>query len=156
MRLLLWRTLTALEDTQALARVALPLFPKGSLVVLEGPLGAGKTTFVRFLAEALGFQGRVTSPSYTLVHTYPTPEGPLVHADLYRLKDPTLFLPQLEASREGARLLLVEWGNPEALEADFLLRLLPKGEMRQAELWQLHPSQEEGIQQGLPASPPGE
>ena len=156
MGLLLERTLKTLEDTQALAGEVLPLLPEGSLVVLQGPLGAGKTTFVRFLAQALGFGGRVTSPSYTLIHTYPTPEGPLVHADLYRLKDPALLLPQLEASREGARLVLVEWGDPEALGADFLLRLTPQGEVRQAELWQLHPGQEEGIPQGFPPSPPGE
>lgn len=156
MRLLLERTLTTLEDTQALAREALALFPPGALVVLQGPLGAGKTTLVRFLTEALGFTGRVTSPSYTLIHTYPTPEGPVVHVDLYRLQDPKLLLPHLEAAREGARLLLVEWGDPETLEADFLLRLLPQGEKRRATLWQLRPGQEEGIQQGLPPGPPGE
>lgn len=142
MRRLLARTLRTLEDTRALAQEVLPLLPPGALVVLEGPLGAGKTTFVRFLAEALGFQGRVTSPTYTLIHTYPTPEGPLVHADLYRLKDPTLLLPQLEAAQEGARLALVEWGDPEALGAGFLLRLLPEGGVRRAELWQVHPGQE--------------
>ncbi|GAA5335127.1 MULTISPECIES: tRNA (adenosine(37)-N6)-threonylcarbamoyltransferase complex ATPase subunit type 1 TsaE [Thermus] len=143
--LLLARTLGSLEDTEALAQEVLPLLPEGALVVLEGPLGAGKTTFTRFLAEALGFGGRVTSPTYTLIHTYPTPQGPLVHADLYRLKDPHLLLPQLEAAREGARLLLVEWGDPEALEADFLLRLIPQGEVRRAELWHLHPGEEEGV-----------
>jgi tRNA threonylcarbamoyladenosine biosynthesis protein TsaE len=111
MRLLLSRTLKALEDTQALAREVLPLLPRGAVVALEGPLGAGKTTFVRFLAEALGFPGRVTSPTYTLVHTYPTPEGPLVHADLYRLKDPKALLPHLLAAQEEARLTLVEWGR---------------------------------------------
>jgi len=145
MRLLLERTLKTLEDTQALARETLALFPLGALVVLEGPLGAGKTTFVRFLAEALGFKGRVTSPSYTLIHTYPTPEGPLVHADLYRLKDPKLLLPQLWSAGEGARLIVVEWGEPEALEAGFLLRLVPEGEARRAELWQLDPGKEEGV-----------
>ncbi|APD09472.1 MULTISPECIES: tRNA (adenosine(37)-N6)-threonylcarbamoyltransferase complex ATPase subunit type 1 TsaE [Thermus] len=143
--LLLTRTLGSLEDTQALAKEVLPLLPQGALVVLEGPLGAGKTTFARFLAEAMGFGGRVTSPTYTLIHTYPTPQGPLVHADLYRLKDSHLLLPQLEAAREGARLLLVEWGDPEGLEADFLLRLIPQGEVRQAELWHLHPGEEEGV-----------
>ena len=156
MRLLLSRTLRTLEDTGALAREVLPLLPQGALVALQGPLGAGKTTLVRFLAEALGFEGRVTSPTYTLIHTYPTPEGPLVHADLYRLKDQRALLPQLEAAREEARLLLAEWGNPGLLEADFLLRLSPQGEVRRAELWQLHPGQEEGIQQGLPPGPPGE
>ena len=145
MRLLLSRTLETLEDTQALAREVLPLLPRGAVVALQGPLGAGKTTFVRFLAEALDFAGRVTSPTYTLIHTYPTPEGPLVHADLYRLKDPKALLPQLWAAEEGARLTLVEWGEPEELEADFLLRLTPQGEDRRAELWQLHPRQEEGV-----------
>ena len=145
MRLLLSRTLKALEDTQALAREVLPLLPRGAVVALEGPLGAGKTTFVRFLAEALGFAGRVTSPTYTLVHTYPTPEGPLVHADLYRLKDPKALLPHLLAAQEEARLTLVEWGRPEDLGADFLLRLTPQGEARQAELWELHPGQQEGV-----------
>ncbi|WP_448566385.1 tRNA (adenosine(37)-N6)-threonylcarbamoyltransferase complex ATPase subunit type 1 TsaE [Thermus sp.] len=145
MRLLLSRTLHTLEDTQALAREVLPLLPQGAVVALEGPLGAGKTTFVRFLAEALGFPGRVTSPTYTLIHTYPTPEGPLVHADLYRLKDPKALLPQLLAAGEEARLTLVEWGKPEELEADFLLRLIPQGEARRAELWQVHPRQEEGV-----------
>jgi tRNA threonylcarbamoyladenosine biosynthesis protein TsaE len=145
MRLLLSRTLKALEDTQALAREILPLLPRGAVVALQGPLGAGKTTFVRFLAEALGFPGRVTSPTYTLIHTYPTPEGPLVHADLYRLKDPKLLLPQLWSAGEGARLIVVEWGEPEALEAGFLLRLVPEGEARRAELWQLDPGKEEGV-----------
>jgi len=145
MRLLLSRTLHTLEDTQALAWEVLPLLPQGAVVALEGPLGAGKTTFVRFLAEALGFPGRVTSPTYTRIHTYPTPEGPLVHADLYRLKDPKALLPQLWAAEEGARLTLVEWGEPEDLEADFLLRLTPHGEARRAELWQVHPRQEEGV-----------
>lgn len=145
MRLLLSRTLKSLEDTQALAREVLPLLPPGALVALQGPLGAGKTTLVRFLAQALGFPGRVTSPTYTLIHTYPTPEGPLVHADLYRLEAQEALLPQLEAAGEEARLLLVEWGDPETLGAHFLLRLTPLGEARQAELWQLHPRQEEGV-----------
>ncbi|GGN03523.1 tRNA (adenosine(37)-N6)-threonylcarbamoyltransferase complex ATPase subunit type 1 TsaE [Thermus composti] len=144
-RLLLTRTLLSLEDTRALAQEVLPLLPEEGVLVLEGPLGAGKTTFVRFLAEALGFTGRVTSPTYTLLHTYPTPQGPLVHADLYRLKDLEAFLPQLWAAREGARLVAVEWGNPEVLEADHLLRLIPLGEGRQAELWELCPGQEEGV-----------
>lgn len=145
MRLLLKRTLANLEDTRALAREVLPHLPPGTLVVLEGPLGAGKTTFARFLTEALGFSGRVTSPTYTLIHTYPTPEGPVVHADLYRLPDPGPLLPELLTAQEGARLLLVEWGDAEALGANFLLRLTPEGEARRAELWQIDTRQEQGV-----------
>ncbi len=145
MRLLLARTLQSLEDTRSLAREVLPLLPRGAVVALEGPLGAGKTTLVRFLAEAMGFRGRVTSPTYTLIHTYPTPEGPLVHADLYRLPNPGELLSQLLAAGEEARLTLVEWGDPKALEAGFLLRLTPQGEARKAELWELGPGQQEGV-----------
>ncbi|WP_028490754.1 tRNA (adenosine(37)-N6)-threonylcarbamoyltransferase complex ATPase subunit type 1 TsaE [Thermus islandicus] len=145
MRLVLSRTLRTLGDTEALAHEVLPLLPRGAVVALQGPLGAGKTTLVRFLAQALGFRGRVTSPTYTLIHTYPTPEGPLVHADLYRLQDPKLLLSQLLSAGEEARLILVEWGEPEALEAGFLLRLAPEGEARRAELWQLDPGEEEGV-----------
>jgi Predicted ATPase or kinase len=108
-------------------------------------VGRARPPSSRFLAEGPGLAGRVTSPTYTLVHTYPTPEGPLVHADLYRLKDPKALLPHLLAAQEEARLTLVEWGRPEDLEADFLLRLTPQGEARQAELWELHPGQQEGV-----------
>jgi tRNA threonylcarbamoyladenosine biosynthesis protein TsaE len=87
----------------------------------------------------------VTSPTYTLIHTYPTPEGPLVHADLYRLPNPGELLSQLLAAGEEARLTLVEWGDPKALEAGFLLRLTPQGEARKAELWELGPGQQEGV-----------
>lgn len=137
MRLLLSRSLRSLEETQALAQDLLPLLPPGAVVALEGPLGAGKTTLVQALARALGFAGRVTSPTYTLIHLYPTPEGPLVHADLYRLQDPAPLLPELEALKEGARLVLVEWGEAGPLGASHLLRLLPQGEVRRAELWQV-------------------
>ena len=139
MRLLLSRRLSRLEDTQALAEEVLGLLPRGALVAIEGPLGAGKTTFVGFLVRALGFPGRVTS------RTYPTPEGPVVHADLYRLKDPSLLLGQLEAALEGARLGLVEWGEPHPLGASHLLRLSPEGEARRAELWEVGPGEEKGV-----------
>ncbi|WP_337845641.1 tRNA (adenosine(37)-N6)-threonylcarbamoyltransferase complex ATPase subunit type 1 TsaE [Thermus sp.] len=144
MRKLLERTLQGLEDTQALAQALLPLLPFGAVVALKGPLGAGKTTLVRFLAEALGFRGRVTSPTYTLIHHYPTPEGEVVHADLYRLREPKTLFPLLEAAREGARLVLVEWGKPE-MGADFLLTLTPLGETRRAELWEVNPAEEKGV-----------
>ncbi len=140
----MWR-LKDLKDTEALARHLAQTLPQGSLVVLQGPLGAGKTTLVQHLARALGFSGRATSPTYTLVHEYPTPEGVLVHADAYRLKDPSLLHLQLRAYRGEARLILVEWGDPEALEADYLLEITPTPKERLARLLHLRPHEEEGI-----------
>lgn len=102
-----------LEATRALARTIARLLPVGQLVVLSGPLGAGKTTFVAALAAALGSEAQVTSPTYTLVHEYPTPAGPLVHVDAYRL-DAALELGavlDLDAYLSRARAVVVEWGE---------------------------------------------
>ena len=100
------------SETIALAKKLAPLFRPGDLVVLKGELGAGKTAFVRGLAEALGLDGEaVNSPSFTIVNEYPG-ERPLYHLDLYRINDPT----ELEEigwdeylQRPG--LIVVEWGD---------------------------------------------
>lgn len=105
-------------------------------MVLTGPFGAGKTTFVAALALALGSDADVTSPSYTLVHEYPTPDGALVHVDAYRLEvdldlDATL---DLDGYLARARAVVVEWGaglldtHPDAWH----LELRREGERRQA------------------------
>ncbi len=105
----------ALSDEQAVAALArriVEALPTGTLLVLTGPLGAGKTTFVTFLALALGSEATVTSPSYALVHEYPTPQGTLVHVDAYRLPDAAaLAALGLDELRERARLTVVEWGE---------------------------------------------
>lgn len=97
------------EETEALAaRVAGALAP-GDVVLLSGELGAGKTTFVRGAARALGVTGLVTSPTFTIGRRY---EGriPVSHLDLYRLgdldeEDPALLSDYLSPER----VAFVEW-----------------------------------------------
>ncbi|MDP4335007.1 tRNA (adenosine(37)-N6)-threonylcarbamoyltransferase complex ATPase subunit type 1 TsaE [Curtobacterium sp. A7_M15] len=82
----------------------------GDLVVLTGPLGAGKTTLTRGLGAALGARGQVSSPTFVLARTHPTTSGPdLVHVDAYRLSDP-VELDDLDLDWDES-IVVVEWGR---------------------------------------------
>ena len=111
--------------TQAAAQrlaAAAELFP--ALLLLEGGLGAGKTTFVRHLLRALGVQGRIKSPSYAVLESYEPAAGPVHHFDFYRFSDPREW--EDAGFREllaGPGLKLVEW--PEHAEG-----LLPQADLR--------------------------
>lgn len=91
------------------------LSPTPKLVILRGEVGAGKTTLVKGIAEALGAAGEedVTSPTFTLVHEYRGPKTKVYHLDLYRLETER----ELEAlgidemASEVDALVLVEWGE---------------------------------------------
>lgn len=100
------------EQLDGLAAEVIDDTEDGALIVLTGPLGAGKTTFVQRLAAQLGSDAPVNSPTYTLVHEYPTPDGTLVHIDLYRLADDApLDALGLDQYLDRARLVAVEWGE---------------------------------------------
>lgn len=83
----------------------------GDLVVLTGPLGAGKTTFTRGLGEALAVRGAVTSPTFVLARTHPSTIGgpPLVHVDAYRLAS-AVELDDLDIDFARS-IVVVEWGR---------------------------------------------
>ncbi|MCK5689011.1 tRNA (adenosine(37)-N6)-threonylcarbamoyltransferase complex ATPase subunit type 1 TsaE [Myxococcota bacterium] len=83
------RLCTELDDTRKLAVEIAAQLKGGEVIALDGPLGAGKTSFVQALAEALGVEdlSEVRSPTYTLVNEYPAEHFVLQHLDFYRLDD---------------------------------------------------------------------
>ncbi|HYI34530.1 MAG TPA: tRNA (adenosine(37)-N6)-threonylcarbamoyltransferase complex ATPase subunit type 1 TsaE [Glaciibacter sp.] len=83
----------------------------GDLVVLTGPLGAGKTTLARGLGEGLQVRGAVTSPTFVLARTHPSTVGgpPLVHVDAYRLAS-AVELDDLDIDFQTS-IVVVEWGR---------------------------------------------
>jgi len=119
-------------ETQQVARLLGTLTAPGTVVVLTGPLGAGKTTFTRGLAQGLGIDASlVHSPTFTLIHEYPG-DTPLFHFDAYRLEDPR-ELARLgpEGYFDGPGVCVVEWGERVRayLPADHLeIRLEPGDE----------------------------
>lgn len=103
------RSSSAAATEAAAAELASGLRP-GDLVLVRGEMGAGKTTFVRGAARALGVTGPVTSPTFTIGQLYEAPGGPIAHLDLHRLEnlddeDPALLADYLIP---GA-IAFVEW-----------------------------------------------
>jgi len=100
------------DETMQLAERLAAALREGDVLVLSGPLGAGKTAFVRGLARALGHtEDVVTSPTYTLVNEY---EGdrPLYHFDLYRVQDSSeLYEIGFDDYLQRPGLIVMEWGE---------------------------------------------
>lgn len=102
------------EDMERLGRRIGEGLGAGDLLVLTGPLGAGKTTFTRGLADGLGVRGPVQSPTFVIARTHPSLVGgaPLVHVDAYRLGS-AAELDDLDIDFARS-VVVIEWGRPMA------------------------------------------
>jgi len=103
-----------LDDTKELAqKFANAVKKNGAFVSLYGEIGAGKTAFVKLVADALGVKERVTSPSFVILNEYHSAEIPIYHFDLYRLENEGVksILDELREYSEGKMLTFVEWAE---------------------------------------------
>ncbi len=111
------RSLVSPEDTEAFGRELAAELKRGDLVILDGPLGAGKTVLTRGIAAGLGVLGPVTSPTYVIAREHPagTGDAAMVHVDAYRLGTGPRALDELDALDLDTELdeavVVVEWGE---------------------------------------------
>ncbi|HEY2671494.1 MAG TPA: tRNA (adenosine(37)-N6)-threonylcarbamoyltransferase complex ATPase subunit type 1 TsaE [Rugosimonospora sp.] len=118
--------MSTVEDTRKLGERLAELLRPGDLVILSGPLGAGKTALAQGIGTGLGVVGEVTSPTFVIARIHRGGRVPLVHADAYRLgtvADPRAEVDglDLDASLEDS-VTLVEWGEgmAEQLSDEYL------------------------------------
>ncbi len=124
------------EETMAFAQKMGELAEAGTVIFLNGDLGAGKTTFTKGFALGLNISQMVKSPSYTIIREYENGRLPLYHMDLYRLEGHNDDL-GLEEYFEGEGVSVVEWANLlEEKPADYLTLTFKKlsDESREIEL----------------------
>lgn len=108
-------------ETEDLGRRLAAVLPPGAVVAYRGDLGMGKTAFTRGLARGLGYEGRVTSPTFTIVNEYEGSGPPLFHFDMYRLEGAEdLFDIGWEDYLDRGGVCAVEWSErvEEALPED--------------------------------------
>ncbi len=108
------KTCKTLEETKELAEnFAKAVENSGAFVSLYGEIGAGKTAFVKLVADALGVQERVTSPSFVILNEYHSAKIPIYHFDLYRLENEGVktILDELREYSQGKILTFVEWAE---------------------------------------------
>ena len=102
----------SLATTSAIAACLAGVTRRGDLIVLAGDMGTGKTAFAKGFGEAMGVTEPITSPTFTLIHSYPAGRVTLHHADIYRLSThhevADLALAEL---LESDGIVLIEWGD---------------------------------------------
>ena len=126
------------EKTAELARRLADVLQPGTVICLDGDLGAGKTLFVQNLAAALGVKGEVTSPTFNLMNVYEEGRLPIFHFDLYRLEqeyelEEIGFYDYAEAP-DG--LVLIEWAEkfPECLPEERIMLQLQRTDVENERL----------------------
>lgn len=120
------------EETAELGRRLGKILQKGDTVCLTGDLGTGKTAFTGGIAKALGIEGYITSPTFTIVNEY---EGdmPLYHFDVYRIGDPgEMFETGYDEYIAGGGITVIEWAEliGEILPPDRIEVLIEKDDMQ--------------------------
>jgi len=116
-------TVTSPEQTMQLGAKLGQLVQPGDLILLDGDLGAGKTTFSKGLAKSLGIEKTIKSPTFTLVREYQEGRLPLYHMDIYRLEDGGAEDLGLDEYFDGDGVSVVEW-------SEFMQALLPDNYLR--------------------------
>lgn len=100
------------EDTKELGRKLAGILPSGSVIALDGDLGAGKTVFTKGFCEGAGVTSRVTSPTFTIVNEYIGGRFPVYHFDTYRLEGPDDFLDSgLDDYFYQDGICVIEWSS---------------------------------------------
>lgn len=107
--------LTDAEATRSFGVKLGKSLPAGSVILLEGDLGAGKTTLVQGIGEGLGIEDAIVSPTFTLINEYSEGRIPLYHLDLYRLEPAEVEALNLESYWEGVEyplgIVAIEWAE---------------------------------------------
>ena len=107
-----------LRETLNLGREFAKRLSKQSIVLLQGPIGAGKTSFVQGIAKWLSIKEDITSPTFALSHHYNSGSISLIHLDLYRLESNVIaqefFFSEEEEAKQNKAILVIEW--PEFIE----------------------------------------
>lgn len=122
-------TVASLDATHAVAGALARLSRPGDTIVLAGEMGAGKTAFAQGFGRALGVDEPITSPTFTLVHTYTTASVTLHHADIYRLDQMAEVADLALSEMADHGIVLVEWGDvvASAIGDHLEVRLDPAG-----------------------------
>ena len=104
------KILTSLSDTEEVAKAFAQKLPCPAVVAFTGELGAGKTTFIKYLCKHLGYEGDVTSPTFTIMNCY---EGkyPIYHYDMYRLSGADALYDIGYYDYEESGISLIEWSE---------------------------------------------